>query len=437
MAKVFIEETTLTAIGDAIREKEGSTELIPVTDMSTRISAISGGSDPIIESLEITTNGTYTAPEGVDGYSPITVSVPQDGAPTAEELTFTGACSFLFAHNNWNWFINKYGNQIVVKDVTVASSMFNSATNLTEIPFSVSVVQTSGNSYPNLSSMFSYCQALKSLPPIHCLTPMKPPTNTYNYVNLADMLNSCYEIVEVPDDYLDEIFTEEYTAGAIAAKCNGSNNARANCHSLRKVGKLTPWMCYSNSNYNSLYYGMLNCCYVLDEITDIPIERWCTYTSNAFSNTFQQCNRLKRITFALNPETNAPYEVNWKSQTIDLSKYVGYATGASNVLQTSAGITKDKEVKDDATYQALKNDPDWFTIKFEYCRYNHDSAVETINSLPDTSAYLASAGGTNTIKFGKLSGGSPGSLTDGGAVNTLTAEEIAVATAKGWTVTFG
>jgi hypothetical protein len=68
----------------------------------------------------------------------------------------------------------------------------------------------------------------------------------------------------------------------------------------------------------------------------------------------------------------------------------------------------------------------------QYSRYNHDSAVNTINSLPDTSAYLATAGGTNTIKFK----GNAGSKTDGGAINTLTAEEIAVATAKGWTVSF-
>lgn len=43
MAKVFIEESTLTAIGDAIREKEGSTELVPVNDMASRISAIPNG----------------------------------------------------------------------------------------------------------------------------------------------------------------------------------------------------------------------------------------------------------------------------------------------------------------------------------------------------------------------------------------------------------
>lgn len=32
--------------------------------------------DPIIESLEVTENGTYTAPDGVDGYSPVIVNVP-------------------------------------------------------------------------------------------------------------------------------------------------------------------------------------------------------------------------------------------------------------------------------------------------------------------------------------------------------------------------
>lgn len=41
MAKVFIDEATLTAIGDAIREKEGSSELVPVVGMAERIKAIS------------------------------------------------------------------------------------------------------------------------------------------------------------------------------------------------------------------------------------------------------------------------------------------------------------------------------------------------------------------------------------------------------------
>lgn len=35
-----------------------------------------GGGEPVIEALKITENGTYTATDGVDGYSPVTVNVP-------------------------------------------------------------------------------------------------------------------------------------------------------------------------------------------------------------------------------------------------------------------------------------------------------------------------------------------------------------------------
>lgn len=65
-----------------------------------------------------------------------------------------------------------------------------------------------------------------------------------------------------------------------------------------------------------------------------------------------------------------------------------------------------------------------------YSKYNHTKAVETINSLPDCSEYCSSTGYTNTISFNKYLG----ELTDGGAINNLTEQEIAVAVDKGWTV---
>ena len=100
----------------------------------------------------------------------------------------------------------------------------------------------------------------------------------------------------------------------------------------------------------------------------------------------------------------------------------------------NSGITIDKCIYNDETYQALKDDPDNYICGTEaenphyYSRYDKASAIRTINSLPDVSA----SGGTNTIKFK----GEAGLRTDGGAINTMTEEEIAVATAKGWTVSF-
>lgn len=43
MSKVFIEEDTLIGIGNAIREKSGTTDLIPTTDMATAIRNLTTG----------------------------------------------------------------------------------------------------------------------------------------------------------------------------------------------------------------------------------------------------------------------------------------------------------------------------------------------------------------------------------------------------------
>lgn len=204
------------------------------------------------------------------------------------------------------------------------------------------------------------------------------------------------------------------------------------CKSLRKLPyflfeKAKPIATRTASYFNSLGYN----CHVIDEAVNLPLPYTGTWTTDTFgSDTFKRACRLKNFTFALNPETNQPYVMNWKKQTIDLTNNCGWANSTNDILGYNSGIGADKRVTDDASYQALKNDPDWWTTEVEYSRYNHDSAVATINSLPDTSAYLATAGGTNTIKFKGIAG----AYTDGGAINTLTEAEIAVATAKGWTV---
>ena len=48
------------------------------SDVVVEVAENTGGGEaeePIIEPLEVTENGSYTAPDGVDGYSPVVVNV--------------------------------------------------------------------------------------------------------------------------------------------------------------------------------------------------------------------------------------------------------------------------------------------------------------------------------------------------------------------------
>ena len=88
--------TTLTglfsAIANAIRAKTGGSAQIVADDFPTEIGNIPTGAAPVIESLSVTENGTYTPPSGVDGYGPVTVNVAMSGlrAAASAEYDFAG-----------------------------------------------------------------------------------------------------------------------------------------------------------------------------------------------------------------------------------------------------------------------------------------------------------------------------------------------------------
>ena len=402
----------LTAIGNAIRAKTGGTELLTLDAMPTEIEGIQTGGT--VEALDITANGTYTAPDGVDGYNPITVNVPQDGSPPDEAFVIKGNCSYRFAYDGWNWFISTYGNRITTQ-IDVAYYMFCYSIHLKEIPFELNFT----GSINSIERLFASCSNLKTIPKINNC---KPSVTAYLFYN-------CQRLRNLSDD-IESWFDWSYLDNKGTVYGATQNNMFNGCNSLRSI----PMGFLNHGSTKTIYTQCIyreafTSCYALDEIIGLPFpHKDAEWNSNAFSRTFESCYRLKNMTFALSD--GQPYVMKWKSQIIDLINYVGYAGDETDIINYNSGITSSKKVTDDATYQALKDDPDWFTIKVEYSRYNHDSAVATINSLPDTSAYLATAGGTNTIKFK----GVAGSATDGGAINTLTEEEIAVAIAKGWTV---
>lgn len=382
MANVIINDTHLTNIADAIREKTGTSDTYKPGEMATAIQAIEAGSG------------------GGEG-------IPE------EALCITGNCDNRFAYGGWDWFIERFGNQITTKDITNLDHMFFTSSKITSIPFILKGKTGVGVSCDNT---FAQCHSLIS----------EIKFENISFSKLNNVFGACYKLNKITFENCD--FSKIQTG---ANTLHSGATMFQNCYSLRSIPESVLKEIYNlklTSKYYIIFMGGFRYCYTLDEIRGLSPQTGAL-TSNCFDTTFSKCNRLKDFIFDTQ-DGGIPFVVNWTKQTIDFSEYIGYGQYRTDILNYNSGITADKEVIDDATYQALKNDPDWFTCDIKYSRYNHDSAVNTINSLPDASAYLAAKGGTNTIKFK----GASGELTDGGAINTLTDEEIAVAVAKGWTV---
>ena len=381
----------LVAIGDAIREKTGKNDLLALDQMPGEIRNISGGGGTDIEPIVLTGDQSYGCAGQVAG-----------------DL------------------IEKLNPTISTLDLTGASRMFSNST-LGHIPFSLNFKTGLAAS---IECMFINAKTLESLPEINNCKPS----------SIDSLFKGCERLREIPEN-----LTSSWDFGQLqAGSYTYSISLFSNCYSLRKVPSvvLNNLCCGSaTESYNSFYVRTFESDYNLDEVRDWVVAP-LTFTSNVFVNTFLTCICLKRMTFETNPD-GTPKTAKWKKQTLDLSSNVGFYDRSNNMLSTyprdytvhNSGRTINDAIYSDATYQENKNNPNAYVVCYKdetkayyYSLYNHNSAVETINSLPDCSAYCGAD--MNTIKFK----GEAGSATDGGAINTLTEEEIAVATAKGWTV---
>lgn len=335
--KLFIQEETLHEIGNAIREKTETGDLIAPGDMPAMIRGIeSGGS----------------------------------GIPEEAFAPFSGSCKGMFANNLWGWFLNGYGDKLSTSGVTSAEGMFEDSTNIKSLPFSINLIPQSG-----LIHIGKMCYGASSLEEVNV-----------NFGGSPSSIN------------IQQTFT--------------------NCYRLRRLNVESTFNSCGGESIFGMYHTFESC-YMLDEIKDVPFI-YSTYGQDyGFTDMLRSCFRLKSFTFKPGAVITA---YNYPGGNISFTENAGWGT-----YNLTAYAPADKEVTDDASYAALKNDPDWWTRNVAYSRYNHDSAVETINSLPDVS----STGKASSLSFK----GEAGSATDGGAINTLTDAEIAVAAAKGWTIT--
>ena len=388
--------------------------------------------------------------------------------PTDEELTFSGARYLITRHNEH--LMERFLPRIKIKPYLYQNVPYMYCENLTFNAQNITdlssiVLDCADVRYFTGSNMIDSCPSLSKLPQVINSEHVALSTG-------AILANAADSVLE--DEFLKFLKCFNKTANSSPT---GSNSG---CTCIPLSTNSYQWLDLSEvfaqyhamlnhpesyARYSSTpsYYG-LNVCQYCKSIRNIPIQyidttaRTSSFTilpSTAFGLT-------DSFTFALNAE-GQPCVMPWKSMVLELahSSYtIGYhSTQSYSYLDSNPKyaqgywklknniFTSDKMTIEQAQerYNELKGQEDWYamtnnsvtyngsSIKLArlFSRYNHDSMVETINSLPDTSAYLATAGGTNTIKFQKYCG----TLTDAGGPEQLTDAEIAVATAKGWTVT--
>jgi hypothetical protein len=391
MSKVLIEESTLTSIANAIREKTATSSAIPVTNMNTMILNIEAG------------GGGESLPD--------------------EAFHITSSMAYKFMNGGWDWFIREYGNRITTEDIIEATHAFTGS-GIDEIPFSLNF--STDAEWHGCASMLAGAGNLKVVPQI----------NNFKPLQAVQLFNGCSHLREMPYVDIDFSYMDNYGDPWSPQW----SQLFGQCYSLRSIDPMwlrQPRMCTATGN---LFYFGFSRCSTLDELVDLPFPETlridysgemadsCYWNENGFYESFPYCSRLKKLTFK-----QYPVGLKMANQVLDLSYCVGWTPDweAYSILDYNSGITYDTHVINTAAYESLKDTKDWWTTSQGYSRYNLTSAIETLNSLPDTSEW-ASQNGINTIIFDPTCGGE----TDGGSIGDLPVELINEVADKGWTVTF-
>lgn len=433
MANVIVNDTNLTNIANAIRTQNGSDVTYKPSEMAAAILAIEGG------------GGGYV--------------------PNEQDLTYSISSGSPFSLGANSWIIREFGDQCIITFTNPSQSTAALFSSWPEEKFDATIVFNSSSAFMPVKNMFNGASNLKEI-----TGTIRFPGNQNNYARIdsaENMFGECTMLRTIADDFLDSSFCHWFNR--TGSTYNRMNSAFYNCCSLREIPKFYFEMIGTNTNgeqpgINTANYGYTNMfqnCYALNKIEGLFVisclNTGANITSNMFSNAFANCFNLSKLTFQTNPD-GTPLTAAWTGQTIDLTggctntvtvsgtSYISGGIGvafnsgitAYNSGYTSADVVDNTNANQKQFYlpETINN---YYSGMRHTSKYGHDEAVETINSLPDTSA----AGGGNTIKFaaqvGSYTNWLKGKTDTFGVINsrigTLTEAEIAVATAKGWTVT--
>lgn len=386
----------LTDIADAIRAKTGESDLLTLDEMPDAIEGITGGGVELPSSF----------------------------------FTITGNGDYLFANNRWQYLVENYSDDF---NISVDSGNFMFLGVSYQIPQSLFI--SIGNANNSSVQIGNICSNMTNN--------ISPPNiNAVNITGINYFLaNSTFS--SIPNNYFSNITFKDNVNAINLGNMIGGLYYTNDIINLQ-TGKLSNFYTITgNNNFGWPIATTGSICGIIN----IPVFSTTNSTMRAATG-YAQGAYISKITYST--DNGQPFQAKYINFTLEIN--CGWLSLSQTVFNNDTGRIKDfvygsnlylvcpstykdltlaekkeLEVYDAASYQRLKNIPYYHTNYVGYSHYNKISALETIASLPDVSSY-----GSNTIKFV----GNSGSLTDGGAINTMTAEEIAVATAKGWTVSF-
>lgn len=371
---------------------------------------------------------------------------------TDDELTFSGNQEYVFYKDHYLWLFEKYKERLRFNDITnIASGFFRFTGDLSGIVINTATDDRGRGAY--VSGLLDYFGG-EHLPTIQGSIQCNKMLNNSFEINNPLTDTELTRFLCSPTAYTFQPHGDSGAGNFSSVQMVPFRNGSSNTSTAPKIRNLNNAFKYIEEHLvdDGTYTGGIVPAYdiynlsALDEMKNIPVGLNITWKQNAYgssifgSQCFSYFNHCKDIMFY----TGTNGEVaTWPFSGISLSLVspIGYGSFALDPDETWY------LVNDDASYNLYKNENNYYSygsttksyaakagnknvqVGLGYSRYNHDSAVRTINTLPDTSTRT---GGANTITFKAYMG----CFTDGGAIETLTPEEIAVATAKGWTVAF-
>lgn len=411
MARIDTLNNFLTDVADSIREKKGTTDKISASDFDTEIQSIqSGGGEP-----EKKYTGSFDreglkelgyTDEEIDYYNQFVYwdkeddekhKITDDEMAISKKTTYSTLSSSrlkviwlptikITASNVNNLFKNfKCLKTIPLIDTsksTTFSSTFGDCYNLETIP----LINTSKATV--FSGMFSGCYTLKEIPEIDtsnatnmdsmfyfCTSLKKVPTlNTEKVVSANSMFNYCQSVKD-----LSNLTFKNLTS---------ANTMFSYCQTLEKL---------PNVDFSKIksFYSMFSYCQSIKKIDNLD-----TKSATTFSYCFSTCRNLEEL---CELDASNVTSINESLSTCPSLRTFG---GFKNIGQAYSTTTN-------ANYTNM-------TISVYECyALTHQSLMNIINNLYDIKSKGCNIQG---LRLGTIN------------MAKLTAEEIAIATDKGWNV---